>query len=221
MAKAKTFDELDFSTPPDCRLSLIGPGVRHLYGKYLCVCGAVKEIKVYSVRTGTTKSCGCKKKDHAVVIGRRNRTHGSYGTRTYRIWQGMLARCYSGGGVDRYGRRGISVCDRWQGENGFANFLADVGDCPSGVHCLDRHPNNNGNYEPGNVRWATYRQNNRNRSDNILVGFRGEVKCVSEWADQVGVTAGALAYRIERWGILRAMTTPKITSRRKLEVCRG
>lgn len=78
-------------------------------------------------------------------------------TPTYQSWRCMKERCYYDRHpwYDRYGGRGITVCDRWLGYGtGFANFLADMGPRPSANHSIDRHPNPNGNYEPSNCRWA-------------------------------------------------------------------
>ena len=89
--------------------------------------------------------------------------HASRRTREYRAWRAMIDRCGNPkiNGYEHYGGRGISVCDRWK--NSFVDFLADVGPAPSQKHTLDRHPNNNGNYEPNNVRWATWHEQITNR----------------------------------------------------------
>ena len=92
-------------------------------------------------------------------------THGMTNTPTHTCWQAMLRRCRNPNHVSypRYGGRGVRVCDRWQGEHGFQNFLADVGPRPSLKHTIDRFPNKTGNYEPGNVRWATYKEQRANQ----------------------------------------------------------
>lgn len=91
-------------------------------------------------------------------------THGMHKTSTYRIWHGMIARCRypSMQSYPRYGGRGITVCDRWQGENGFINFLADMGERPGDL-TLDR-VDNDGNYTPENCRWATRSEQQRNKT---------------------------------------------------------
>lgn len=128
-----------------------------------CDCGSEKKrVNGASLRKGVSLSCGCEqrritslanyKHGHA-VRGRSSRTHGS--------WTGMLSRCRDKNKAcwKDYGGRGITVCDRWYE---FANFLADMGECPPGLS-LDRFPDRDGNYEPGNCRWATKKEQANNR----------------------------------------------------------
>lgn len=123
----------------------------------LCDCGVKKIIVGSSLTRGLTKSCGCFRDEQ---IRSANTTHGE--TRfypqvstEYKIWAGMKQRCSDPTlpGYKNYGGRGIKVCERWI--NSFENFLTDMGRRPAPHLTLDRYPNNDGDYEPGNCRWAT------------------------------------------------------------------
>lgn len=125
-----------------------------------CECGKEREALGRDLRCGRTTSCGCKKSERARTAAQ---THGRAGTPEYRSWQSMLTRCTNPSyhRFDRYGGRGITVCAAWA--NSFERFMADMGQRPAGT-TLDRFPNNDGNYEPGNCRWATPAQQRQNRS---------------------------------------------------------
>lgn len=135
----------------------------HAVNEYLCACGVAFSAVVNNVMSGNTKSCGCLRKEVVAATGRKNRRHGeSRQTAEYRTWMGMKIRCYypNTNGYENYGGRGIKVCERWL--NSFESFLADMGRRPSTSHSIDR-VNVNGNYEPKNCRWATDKQQRRNR----------------------------------------------------------
>lgn len=121
-----------------------------------CDCGKIIIVRRVNLRAGRTIACGCRS---GGIIHR----HASYKTHTptYRAWDGMLQRCNNSNNPQYrdYGGRGIAVCDRWQKD--FRNFLTDMGEAPRGLS-IDRI-NNNGDYEPGNCRWATRKQQIDNR----------------------------------------------------------
>lgn len=127
---------------------------------------------------------------------------------TYRSWDAMIHRCTrpSATQYSFYGGRGISVCERWKT---YANFLADVGERPSKRHSLDRYPNKNGNYEPGNVRWATAKEqaNNTRRTRNISA--LGQTLSLQQWADRTGINCDVIYQRLKHgWSPERAVTIP-------------
>ena len=118
----------------------------------------------------------------------------------YGVWSAMRRRCYSPGDKDypRYGGRGIGICERWRTlPSGFPNFTEDMGPRPSPLHTLDRI-NNDGNYEPGNCRWATHSEQNNNKRNNVIIEINGERLNISQWAKKTGVSKGTIHARLER-----------------------
>jgi hypothetical protein len=129
---------------------------------WLCKCSCGKELPVYAgnLRSGLTTRCNdCKIKYFKIHPAAT--THGMSRTKTYRIYRGMISRCYDKGTVNYkdYGGRGINICNRWQ--NSFENFYADMGDCPEGMSI--NRINNNGNYELSNCKWSTSIEQANNR----------------------------------------------------------
>jgi len=111
-----------------------------------------------------------------------------------------------------YGGRGVTVCDAWS--DSFETFLADMGRRPSPAHSLDRI-NVDGNYEPSNCRWATNLQQQRNHRKNRRITFRGETKCLSEWAESIGLGRSTLSKRfLAGWDVERALMEPLNTTKR-------
>jgi hypothetical protein len=98
-----------------------------------------------------------------------------------------------------YGGRGIKICERWFK---FENFLADMGRKPGPGFSIDRFPNNNGNYEPGNCRWATPTQQNRNRRSNHLITYKGETLPIKAWAERFKINHITLRWRLEQGQVL-------------------
>lgn len=141
------------------RLTVIAPADRRrgqVAWRCLCDCGSETSVATGDLLSGHTKSCGCLIAEAASRLNLRH-GHSRVGKHSseYRSWASMRRRCNEPTAVNyaRYGGRGIRVCDRWQ--NDFAAFLRDMGPKPTPQHTIDRYPDNNGNYEPGNCRWAT------------------------------------------------------------------
>ena len=135
-----------------------------------CVCGNTTTVATSKLRNGHTQSCGCLQRERASVVGKQTvkyaraaiLIHGrASNDPTYVTWKKMRQRCQdlNAHNYKYYGGRGIKICERWL--ESFENFLTDMGERPEGK-TLDRYPNNNGDYEPGNCRWATQCEQVRN-----------------------------------------------------------
>jgi hypothetical protein len=149
-----------------------------------CECGGYTEIKLGALISGNTKSCGCITRER-LRSGVNRRTHGLTHSSEYKAWDSMRYRCANPKhkSYALYGGRGITVCDRWQVS--FDNFYADMGPKPSAKHSLDRI-DVNGNYEPGNCRWATWSEQRRNQRRHLVAKVRAERGAV--WTELLGVT---------------------------------
>ncbi len=177
----------------------------------LCKCGRMKQIAGASLARGTVLSCGCL---HAELLAHRNRERTRHGhtidrrsSAEYVAWRSMRARCYYARDIEypNYGARGITVCERWR--TSFESFLEDMGPRPSPKHTLDRYPDNDGNYEPSNCRWATCSEQSNNKRTNRRLTLNGKTQTLAEWARECGMGADAIAWRIKRgWSIERAIT---------------
>lgn len=131
------------------------------------------------------------------------------GTRIYNIWCAMLRRCRNKNTADyeRYGARGIRVCERW--EKSFSNFYADMGDPGPGWQ-IDRI-DNMGHYSPENCRWVTAKDNARNRRSSSFVEYKGERITIAELSERTGIGAPTLLYRMKKMGMTaeEAASAPK------------
>lgn len=137
------------------------------------------------------------------------RTHGLTKSREYRIYCLMKGRCRNPNtpGYKNYGGRGIKVCDRWI--NSFENFLADIGNSPSNEYSLDRI-NNDGNYEPGNCRWATRKQQTNNKRGNSIIEHNGIKLTVAQWAEKLNMNPDLIYRRLYRgWTATQSLTEQK------------
>ena len=144
----------------------------------ICDCGNIKVLSSSLLINGYTKSCGCL---HSDLLKERNKKHSLSKTYIYNTWNGIKARCYNKNNLsyDRYGGRGIKMCDRWL--NSFELFVSDIGERPSIKHSIDRI-DNNGNYEPSNCRWATAGIQKRNQKCGVLLEYNGIIKNQTDWA---------------------------------------
>lgn len=173
-----------------------------------CDCGRKKDISTTHLRSGSTRSCGCIRSEQII---KRSTTHGLTGTRIYNVWAHMLQRCYNPKSQDFmfYGGRGIKVCDEWKED--VAAFANSVGMPPSDKHQIDRI-DNNGHYEPGNVRWATPAEQSRNRRSNQIVVYRGRKMVLLDAykLSKCQVSLYAVWWRLKQgWPVDRALDTPR------------
>lgn len=167
-----------------------------------CVCGRESRVKASNLRRGASKQC----------LSCATTTHGGfrYKDPAYRVWMMMRNRCKPDPTTDWYAcyaGRGIIVCDRWQ--SSFPAFLADMGPRPSMAHSIDRI-DNDGNYEPGNCRWATQGEQSRNTSRNRMLTHAGRTMCLTDWSAETGIAYSTLRVRLDvcGWPVDRALTTP-------------
>ena len=133
----------------------------------------------------------------------------------YRAWACMRTRCRNPNSQDYalYGGRGILVCERW---NSFAAFLEDMGLKPSPKHSIDRI-DNDGNYTPGNCRWATPKEQANNQRRSRRVEFHGEQLSLPEWATRLGISRESLRDRLNNgWTVERALTTSAVRRRGRM-----
>lgn len=164
-----------------------------------CECGNQKAVTSSGLVTGKTRSCGCY---------HYKRKHGLAGTPEHKTWHRLISRCTNkrNPSYANYGGRGIKVCDRWR--HSFENFYSDMGLRPGSGYSLDRI-NNDGDYEPGNCRWATASEQANNRSDTVTVTFNDRCQSIAQWAREIDVPSHLIYGRLRRgWSVERALTQP-------------
>jgi hypothetical protein len=181
------------------------PGTYLYYAVCQCQCGSdPKSIRMDGLKSGSVVSCGCARKTLKT-------THGLSKSRHYGRWQNMMDRCYNPKckAFPDYGERGIKVCIEWHKVDGF------VADLPSGYFKgaeIDRI-NNDGNYEPGNVRWATRQVNTRNRRSNRMLTHDGRTQTMAAWSAETGIPSSMLFARLNKlgWSLEKALTEPRLS----------
>ena len=146
-----------------------------------CDCGNTPVVVGSSLMSGNTRSCGCFQREW---VTKANTTHGECGSVEYRAWAQLKSRCLykSNKRYEDYGGRGITVCERWL--NSFENFFEDMGVRPEGL-TLDRIEND-GNYEPGNCRWADSETQGSNKRNSRLITYGGETLTHAQWGRRLG-----------------------------------
>lgn len=167
-----------------------------------CDCGRRVLVRAYVLHRGGKTGCGC-----VPTARRHGHARRSTRSRAYVAWQHMWKRCSDprNENYPNYGGRGIAVCERWRD---FTAFLEDLGDCAPGL-TIDRI-DNDGHYEPGNVRWATRKEQQRNKSTTMWISAFGKRQALAAWAEETGLTATMIRGRIVRrgWPVELALTAP-------------
>ena len=185
------------------KLEVIGvhdTGSRKTYYVCQCDCGNVKVVRSDSLISGATKSCGCIKKEQGKTNLTANHRHKMSGTRIYETWQDMKRRCYNkqNARYDRYGGRGIKVCEEWL--NDFQSFYDwAISNGYSDDLTIDRI-DNDGNYEPSNCRWSTVKEQCNNRSSNINITIGNATKSLMSWCEIFNVDYKKVHARYQRNG---------------------
>jgi hypothetical protein len=152
---------------------------------FFCKCDCdpskIVSIRAASLTGGKTRSCGCYNLEVCKRDGFRTTKHGKTETPEYAIWQAMKRRCYNPNDTnyERYGGRGIRVCDRWI--DSFDSFIADMQERPSLKHSIDRLDNDK-DYSPENCLWRTATEQANNRRSNVYLEIWGERKTLAQWA---------------------------------------
>lgn len=169
----------------------------------LCDCGVTVVVRQMALITGNTNSCGCAKRQRfrLLVTKHGQSKHPSYGT-----WKRMIQRCHNPNNPNYkdYGARGIVVCDRWR--HSFPAFLSDTGHLYQPGLTIERI-NNDGNYEPDNVRWATRTEQANNQRSNHLISMDEHVQTISQWAHEYGVSPRLVYKRLRRgWSLKKSLT---------------
>lgn len=184
----------------------------HSHTRWICACLACGEkehpVRASLLRSGGATTCGCS-----------HLRHGLSRSSEYQVFKAMHDRCRNSHNPQfkDYGGRGICVCDRWSGKAGFAAFIADMGQKPPAAHSIDRI-DNDGDYEPSNVRWSTRSEQQRNRRTNRLLTFKGQTMCVSEWSECLGIHHALIRSRLHNgWSTEDALTLPRHSHRRHVK----
>ncbi len=186
------------------------------FGLFKCYCGKEFETVINYVKFGKTISCGCFRKDllkakipkELLAMGD---TIKDINPSEYKIWIGMKTRCYKSNTISykNYGGRGIQVCDKWiDKDRGFFNFYNDLGKRPSLGYSLERI-DVNGNYCPENCKWATRKEQSRNKRNSILITYNDKTQCLKDWSKETGIHYNTVFYRLFRgWPISKVFTHP-------------
>ena len=176
-----------------------GDGRHRAMWNCLCDCGKTITTRATSLKSGTTKSCGCLNRE---IVGNNSRRHGGFGTRLYKVWNSMRERCNTptDNAYHNYGGRGITVCEEWDNFTTFKEWAINAGydeSAPRGQFTLDRIDVNKG-YSPDNCRFITMAEQAKNKRCTPYYEHNGETKSLKEWAEITGIKYETLFARYKR-----------------------
>ena len=177
-----------------------------------CDCGTECIKRGYRLRQGRVKTCG---RAHCSWWNFTTPGYARAHPLEYRSWRSIWERtnAVDGKHYKTYVLRGITVCERWKS---FENFFADMGPRPSAKHSIDRHPDNNGNYEPRNCRWATAQEQARNMRSSLYVVHGGVRILFMDLVDQLGVDRSVVYGRLKNgWSLEEALAIPPNKHKKK------
>jgi hypothetical protein len=165
--------------------------------RWMCVCNCGREVTVWktAITSGAQVSCGCYMRERAAqVVAEHSVTHGMRHSPEYTTWSGIRRRCLNQKDktYPRYGGSGVRVLF-----DSFEQFYADIGPKPGPEYSVDRI-DPHGHYEPGNVQWATAKDQQRNKKNTLYVEFRGERKPLKAWCEELGLKYGTVWLRIKQ-----------------------
>lgn len=179
-------------------------------------CGVAFNVK--AGRAGTARFCSTACRN---LKSPGKFVHGESKSPEFSSWASIKGRCLNPNYADfhTYGGRGITICDEWR--DNFAAFLDHVGRRPSPRHTIDRIDVNRG-YEPGNVRWATPKEQAANRRNNVFLTLDGVTRSLAEWAEAIGISVITIRSRLDRaWSVEQTLTAPKFRGRAMPDRNRG
>lgn len=180
---------------------------KNIVWECICRCGNKTNVVATLLSQGHSKSCGCLVRENLSHLAYK---HGMSKTKIYRVWAGIISRTSYKGDTNyqRYGGRGIKVCDRWRK---YLNFFEDMGrEYREGLQ-IER-VNNDGNYEPSNCKWATRHDQSRNKRVTHFITFNKKTQSMRDWSEELKINYDTLRCRINDygWAIEKAFTTPTL-----------
>ena len=216
MGKTRTFDPSRYIGKKYNRYTVVKYDHMKKYGKTKahffkckCDCGNERVVRITTLTSNQSKSCGCLQREVVAKNNKVNVTHGRSNTKLYRVYHAMKSRC-NDPNHDKYkvyGGRGIRVCEEW--ENSFELFYkwAIANGYKEGVSIDRIDPN--GNYEPGNCRWLNQIEQCRNKRNNVVLEHNGKKQTAIEWAEELGIKHSTILYRHRNgWSDKETLTIP-------------